>query len=423
MSHRRLVALVAALVLAVAACQQPTPSPSNSPSGSPSPSAQPSTSGSASPAASADPEAIYARINAQVQAIRGLDEREPIEPRIVSPNELRDVLERTIREETPPELLAAYERLYKGMDLLDADASLEDLYVDLLQSQVAGLYDPATESLYVLSKEGDVGAVEKVYYSHEYLHALQDQHFGLEALTDGLTDQTDRQLAIQALVEGDAYTLMTIWLQQNLQREELMEVLQAGSDPEATAVLQRIPPIIRAQILFSAIRGTLWIQTLQAIGGWEAVDAAFADPPQSTEQILHADKWEAREAPIEVEIPDDIAARMGDGWSEGLRDTFGEHQLGIWLGDGGIDAAAGWGGDRAVLLDGPDEAWAIAILTVWDDETEASEFADAATVRFDATGADGGVSFQPGTNEMTILLASSGEVAIGLDRILGDTGV
>ncbi|HEY7524373.1 MAG TPA: hypothetical protein VH813_05565 [Candidatus Limnocylindrales bacterium] len=423
MTRFRSVAISAALVLSLVGCN-PATVPSASPS--PTPLATPGPSGaSQSPTASRDPEEIYAEINRQVQDIRGLDEKEPVEPRIVSPAEMGTVLERAIREDTPPELLAAYERLYMGMDLLAEDASLEDLFVDLLQSQVAGLYDPSTKTLYVVSKEGRVGAIERFFYSHEYLHALQDQHFDLRKLTDGLTDQTDRQLARQALIEGDAYTLMTLWGSQYLGLAGMLEIMQAANDPEATAALDRIPPIIKEQILFAALAGTALVQGIQTSGGWDAVDEAFSRPPDSTEQILHADKWATREPPIEVAIPADVASRMGEGWSVGLQDTFGERQLSVWIGaaQGGDGAAAGWGGDRVVLLDGPDDAWAIALRTEWDDATEAAEFADAATARLDATTGEGSVVHQPGQTEVTVLLGSDTGAAIALDRIFGHTGV
>ena len=164
----------------------------------PSPSAAPSPT----PAGSADVDALYAEINEQVRAIRGLDEKKPIAPTIVSPEELSTVIRTTFDHDYPPAQVAADEQLYKGLGLIPMDADLEAIFVDLLESQVAGLYDPVTDGLYVLSKEGGVGPVEKVYYSHEYDHALQDQHFDLEAMTEGLQDQTDRLLARQAHRRG-----------------------------------------------------------------------------------------------------------------------------------------------------------------------------------------------------------------------------
>ena len=84
---------------------------------------------------------------------------------------------------------------------------------------------------------------------------------------------------------------------------------------------------------------------------------------------MHPEKYVVREEPVDVDLPDDLAAKMGTGWSVGLEDTFGEFQLKTWLDQQpaaagspkASDAAAGWGGDRIMLLDGPNGAWAIAL--------------------------------------------------------------
>jgi hypothetical protein len=165
-------------------------------------------------------------------------------------------------------------------------------------------------------------------------------------------------------------------------------------------------------------------------GGWAAVDEAYDDPPASTEQVLHPEAWSDREPPIAVTVPADLAAEMGPGWSVGLEDTLGELQLRIWLRTGRDDAddateaaAAGWGGDRVVLLDGPDGASAIAILSEWDSPEDAAEFAEQATLTRDAIGLVGTVAHRPGTTTVRVLLGSDQDVAVRLDEILGRTGV
>ncbi len=107
--------------------------------------------------------------------------------------------------------------------------------------------------------------------------------------------------------------------------------------------------------------------------------------PESTEQILHADKYTAGEAPIAVTLPDDLATRLGPGWTVPLQDTFGEFQLGIWLRESGRDqrrrarprrpagVAIAWPSWRAPTAPG-----ASCIDTAWDTEKDATEFADAA---------------------------------------------
>lgn len=415
-------AVAAVLAFVAAACGNATPSPSPSPSSSP----RASASASPTPGDSADLAGVYAQINEQVRAMRGLEEKSPVAPTIVSPEEMTEVVKTSFDEDYPPDEVAADERLYHGLGLLAKDQKLKDVYIDLLSSQVAGLYDPIRDKLYVVSKAGDVGAVEKVYYSHEYDHALQDQNFDLEAITDGLDDQTDEALARQALVEGDAYVLMTYWLQQNLTPEEITEVIQASSDPEAQQVLSRIPQIVQTQLLFSAIQGTQFVGGIQMGGDWAAVDAAFSDPPESTEQVLHPEKYQAREAPITVDMPDDLASKMGAGWSVVDEDTMGEHQTSIWLGSGTIaaatDAAAGWGGDRITLLGGPNDAWAIAWHTVWDSDDDAAEFDVTAGAAVERAGGPGRILPGEGGEHRWVVIGSD-DAALGkVANVLGLAG-
>jgi hypothetical protein len=349
---------------------------------------------------------------------------------------MAEILRASIAEDAPPELLAAYERLYVGMGLMAETDDLAAVYVDLLESQVAGLYVPADELLYVVSKEGEVGAVERVLFAHEVVHALQDQHFDLEQYQDGLTDQTDRQLARMSLAEGDAYTAMTYWTIQHLGTDGIRQLLEYSNDPEALAVLERIPPIVQASILFAATQGTQWLLGIQSSGGWDAVDAAWARPPDSTEQILHPDKYEEAEPPIDVALPAGLAADLGPGWEAVLEDTFGEHQLAIWLSGtdapsgptatappAAANAAAGWGGDRVALYAGPDGSTAVVLLTEWDSADDAGEFAEQAEAAMAALDVDGVVALQPGSTKATVLIGSNAEVVITLDRILGHTGV
>ena len=410
------VAAFALVGLAAMGCGSPTPSGS--------PSASPSTP--SSPRASGARTLTYDEINEQVRDIRGLEEKTPTEPTIVSPDEMTQVLKDSFDEDYPPEQVAEDEQLYHGLGLLPKDQKLADDYIDLLSSQVAGLYDPVKKKLFVVSKEGGVGPSEWVYYSHEYDHALQDQNFDLQKIQDGLDDQTDEALARQSLVEGDAYVLMTYWLQQNLTPEEIAQVIQASSDPEAQAALAKIPAIVQAQITFSALQGTQWVAGIQMGGGWGAVNAAFADLPESTEQILHLEKYSAREKPIVVDLPDDLASKMGSGWSVVLEDTMGEHQTSIWLGAGVVaaatDAAAGWGGDRIVMVKGPNDAWAIAWRTAWDSENDAAEFEVTAGTAVEKAGGPGQVLPGEGGTTRWVVIGSDDSSLQKAANVLGLAG-
>ena len=417
--------LAASLATACNATVSPTPSASATPTTTPTPSptrvptATPSTQPSASPpdesaAPSQDLDETYRLIEEAVVPLRQLEPLEDVDPQILSEDELRERTETSFNEDNPPELVAANEVLYRALGMLGEDESLRDLYIELLGDQVAGYYDPEVDELFVVSRSGGIGVEERVTYAHEFTHALQDQHFDLLSFELTEIGQGDRNTAVLALIEGDATAVMSFWAQSALTPDELLELVQAGLDPGASEVLNRMPPILRESLTFPYERGLQLVLGLQMAGGWEAVDAAYEDPPASTEQVLHPEKYEAREAPIAVELPADLAAGMGNGWEITYEDTFGEFQIGVWLrnalgrADEGNEAAAGWGGDRFAVLEGPDDAWALVMRTEWDEAGDATQFEAAATAALEADG-------QPNALEadgrgVSIVIASDDEV-------------
>ena len=172
-----------------------------------------------------------------------------------------------------------------------------------------------------------------------------------------------------------------IWLQENLSSDDLGELLKAALDPEALEALNNAPAYLRETSLFPYQNGLALVQRLIADGGYDAINAAFADPPDSTEQVLHPNKYVQREAPINVRIPAGFAGLVGPGWSEAVRDTLGELILRVWLtqhnisAEGARRATEGWGGDRLVLLRGANGSLAVAMKTTWDTADDALEFA------------------------------------------------
>jgi hypothetical protein len=422
------------VVVLAGACGPSTPSPSPTPSASPSPPpatsppVDPSPPESGEPTASVDTTAIYRSIEEQVVAIRGLAPEAEVDPQVLDEAELKRRVEASFHEDNPAGIVEANERLYKALGLLEEDASLEALYLELLGSQVAGFYSPEDDELYVVSRSGGLGVIERVTFAHEYTHALQDQHFDLEDFgLDDLT-QSDRNLGRLSLIEGDATALMSFWAQGHLTPAETLELLGGSLDPEQMEILARMPAILRESLEFPYTRGLQLVLALQAQGGWAEVDAAYDRPPASTEQVLHVEKYAADEQPVDVALPEGLAAGMGAGWSVALEDTFGEFQVGVWLRTilrrvgPANDAAAGWGGDRLAVLKGQSGDWAVGMITEWDTTADALAFHDAAT-EASAGWPSGAVSMQSGSTRVTIVIGSDPSVATRLDAMLGATGV
>ena len=176
-----------------------------------SPTALPSASPSAAGSPTADPATVYAQIEAQVQQIRELSAKTPVEPKLLDDAALKANVAASFEKDNPPELVAANQRVYQLLGLIPDGTSLKDLYLKLLGSQVAGYYDSDTKELYVVSRSGGLGPTERITFAHEFDHALQDQNFGLDKLQLDAIGESDRSLARLSVAEGDATLLMSLW--------------------------------------------------------------------------------------------------------------------------------------------------------------------------------------------------------------------
>ncbi len=301
--------LLVSASLVIAACSPAAPSPN--------PTASPTV---ASPS---DDAAIYREIAAQVSEIRGLDSPDRVEPTVIDQETVMRNLLEEFDEDNPPEQIAATERVYKALGLLEPGDSLRDLYLELQGSQVIGYYDPTKKELFIVSHDGGLGPTERLTYAHEFAHELQDSHFGLNGLgLDKLAEDSDRALAILSLVEGDATSAQTAWMIANLSAEELGQVAAEASDPALLEILTRMPPILLETSLFTYQAGATFVADLRARGGSAAVDAAFERLPASTEQIMHPAAY-LNDEPILVSIPANLPGRFGAGSSIVARDTSG----------------------------------------------------------------------------------------------------
>jgi hypothetical protein len=321
-------------------------------------------------------------IEAEVERWRGLDETSPITRALMTRQELEAYTERQFEEDYTPDEIQSDVQVLAAFDFVPAGFDLRGVLVDLYSSQVVGFYDDEKKALYVITDlaEGfDLSA--RTIFAHEFTHGLQDEHFGLQAFTDEDRMNDDTVLAHLSLVEGDATLSMSKYLYAHLSEltTDDMRSLQNSGDKASQEALAAAPAIIRETLMFPYVYGLNFVSTLQE-QGWEAVDAAYADPPQSTEQILHPEKYLSRDEPVIVTVPP-LTDTLGTGWHLVEAETLGEFQTGLYLAQQ-VDqatadqASAGWDGDQyAVYVDGEDTV--LVFATAWDSAQDRQEFVDA----------------------------------------------
>ena len=332
-------------------------------------------------AKSAGVAAATAEVLQETSRIRQLGVLRAVKSGTQTRTEIEGMLVRNLDEDsTPAELRASQLALIK-LGLAPANFQLREFIIKLLTEQVAGYYDPKTQNFY-LADWIDLDG-QKPVIAHELTHALQDQHFDLRRFEKWPTGDSDAELAAHALVEGDAMLTMMQYVLRNPAIALGMLKALGGSGASATEQLDRAPRVLRETLMFPYTQGMTFATQVQRRGGWPLVSAAYKDLPQSTEQILHPEKYFAREAPVKVELPD-ITRSLGNGWKRLDYDVNGEWSYYLLLDEflkspaASREAAAGWGGDRyAVYENAKTGAVVVAQQTVWDTPDDAREFFDA----------------------------------------------
>jgi hypothetical protein len=249
-------------------------------------------------------------------------------------------------------------------------------------------------------------------FVHELAHGLQDQHFDLQRYLLDRARQTganqDELLARQAVVEGEASYIAEIYRSQVANnspptREQLGAIVSAQNkwnpdqwgraleNPAVTAKMRerlqqaietrkRLPPFMFEVFFGTYIDGMAFIHAVQA-KGWTEVERLYREyPPVSTEQILHPEKWFARESPLHIAWPAFDSAPLFADWRLLQQNVLGERNWQVIFRQQGLESearsvAAGWNGDRyAVFKNRHENTFLLLMCTSWDTPADAVEF-------------------------------------------------
>lgn len=326
--------------------------------------------------------ATRAIVEANVSEMRGLEPLTPIAPVVLTRDELRERLAADFATDTTPQE-ARFEVLeLSAFDFLGRDYDLYSALLALQSEGILGFYDPDTAEFVVISDGALLDPSAQLTHAHEFVHALQDQHFNLDALTDDALD-TEARAAVRALAEGEAELVQSFYLfEDGFFTDEEVESILNPPDQADVDFLREFPPVLVNDLAFAYTSGVEFVVDLYKVGGFEAIDAAWANPPASTEHILHPDRYRAGDLPQIVALAP-LTDTLGAGWTLLNENVLGEFYLREYLDQQlttpvSARAAAGWGGDRyAVYWNETEEGLVMAMRLVWDSPEDAAEFARA----------------------------------------------
>lgn len=326
--------------------------------------------------------ALRAEVEANVIELRGLPLLSPITPVVLSRDALRDRLASEAAAETTPEEARADVLELSAFDFLEPDYDLYAAQLQLQSDGILGFYDPETAEFVVVSDGALLDAPTLYTHAHEFVHALQDQHYDLEALTDEALD-SEAQAAVRALAEGEASLVQYLYLaERDYFTPDEVDAIVNDSAQTDDSFLDEYPPVLINNLAFPYVSGSRFVGELYRAGGFAAIDAAWANPPQSTEHILHPERYRAGDAPQIVALAP-LTDTLGVGWQEIENNVMGEFFLREYLDQQlpattAARAALGWGGDRyAVYWNEATGGLVMALRAVWDTPADAAEFAAA----------------------------------------------
>ena len=329
-------------------------------------------------------ERQLAKVEADTAKMRGLAPISKVPEYFISRDEMRySMTMQTLQEYTPEMAERDVMRLWLLLMIDDRSTDFRQMEIDFAGDSVLGYYDHEKKELFVRTDGTTLSPGARETLAHEFVHSLQDQHHDLQKLLPEEMD-SDQEMAIRSLVEGDATVSGLLYASQYMTMGEFYQMYDESSGG-APPVPGRAPVYLQEGWQFPYKFGSRFILELGELGNFKPTDKAFKDPPRSTEQIMHPEKYLStpRDDPKPVTLPP-LNDALGVGWRALETDTLGEFDLSVMLLENyqrSPEAAAGWGGALYTLYsDGKD--YVTVMGSRWDTPKDANEWEEALAQSF-----------------------------------------
>jgi len=335
------------------------------------------------------------QVEAGIQHFRGLDFSTPVPLVVKTRDQAIEMMQSEITRDHSEDQLRIGSLTGAMTGVYPAGMDLKAETLKLMRSQVAGFYDPHAKQMVLVEGAIDIGfwnsaadfvsrrdAIGQMLLAHELTHALQDQHFHIEQMIDQVKDNDDRDLALKAVAEGDATLAGYGYVVGNLDEASIDAIVDRMNLLPKTVAAQSgdVPLGLSAPMIFQYADGVRFVADAYRRGGWAAVNAIYADPPQATLQIMNPELYFNRLAQL-VEINLTGYQQVLKDWSKADDDTYGamllkviiERNLGMTAPE--IALAEHWSGDRMIVLE-KDRALTVLWIVSFSDGEMATRFGD-----------------------------------------------
>jgi len=319
----------------------------------------------------------------QMSEITGLKLLTPLKKSLRSREEIRAYVIKQMNEEKNPAERYADARTAEAFGLLPKGFDLDTFMVNVLTEQIEGLYDPKSQEFYIA--DWSAPDEQRMVMAHELTHALEDQHFHIEAWSRAARPNEDAELARDAVLEGSAMAAMVDYLMQGTGRslKDLPEfdpsMLFDQLDMQNTPALKSAPPFLKDALIFPYISGLNFSAAVLKNSGWPALAGVFEKPPVSTQQIFHPAFYKSGKTPETVSLPA-LDKVLGKDWAKLGENVLGEfgwkEVLKQFLDDGRAKSlAAAWDGDRYATYEHKETKKLILVTRLHlDSEEHAARF-------------------------------------------------
>ncbi len=320
----------------------------------------------------------------EASSIRGLVTKQDVPCAVQDKPQVEAFLHETIAVELPPQKLQMEEIAYKAIGLIPESFEYSKELVAFLVSQIGGYYDPKRKQFVMAAWLP--ATVQRGVAVHELTHALQDQHFNLRSLLNLKSGTTDTDIAISALIEGDASAVMFDSERRVLGERALKDtpsvdslVLMQVLGANVGAQSGEVPDSLKSLLIFPYTSGLRFAHALLRAGGYERITQAYVRLPNSSREVLHPEDYLAGtftpRSPLPSELPGATSAYQPE-----YSDVIGEFGIAsLFTGSpatkpNAAASARGWIGDRVGLFPLKDSKREVSWLTRWESDAEAAEF-------------------------------------------------